>query len=39
LLAKIRERKAIDDEIKTELVKVLKDVKERFKAAEPARKA
>jgi F-type H+-transporting ATPase subunit alpha len=38
LLQKIRERKAIDDEIKAELVKVLKEAKERFRA-EPARTA
>ena len=38
VLQKIRERKAIDDEIKAELVKVLKEAKERFRA-EPARTA
>src|SRR5687767_5289631 len=38
VLKKIRERKAIDDEIKAELVKVLKEAKERFRA-EPARTA
>jgi F-type H+-transporting ATPase subunit alpha len=31
LLAKIRERKAFDDEIKAELVKVFKEAKEKFK--------
>jgi F-type H+/Na+-transporting ATPase subunit alpha len=31
LLAKIRERKAFDDEIKTELAKVFKEAKEKFK--------
>jgi F-type H+-transporting ATPase subunit alpha len=31
LLKKIRERKAIDDEIKGELVKVLKDAKDKFR--------
>jgi F-type H+-transporting ATPase subunit alpha len=31
LLQKIRERKAIDDEIKGELEKVIKDAKEKFK--------
>jgi F-type H+/Na+-transporting ATPase subunit alpha len=31
LLAKIRERKAFDDEIKSELVKVFKEAKEKFK--------
>jgi F-type H+-transporting ATPase subunit alpha len=31
LLQKIRERKAFDDEIKGELVKVFKDAKEKFK--------
>jgi F-type H+-transporting ATPase subunit alpha len=32
LLGKIRERKAVDDEIKGELEKVIKEAKERFKA-------
>ena len=32
LLKKIREKKAIDDEIKAELQKVLKEAKEKFKA-------
>ena len=32
LLQKIRERKALDDEIKAELLKVLKDAKEKFKS-------
>src|SRR4051812_32620381 len=32
LLAKIRERKAFDDEIKAELVKVFKEAKEKFKS-------
>src|SRR5262252_875609 len=31
LLAKIREKKALDDEIKTELAKVFKETKEKFK--------
>jgi F-type H+-transporting ATPase subunit alpha len=31
LLAKVRERKAFDDEIKAELVKVFKEAKEKFK--------
>ena len=31
-LAKIREKKALDDEIKAELVSVLKEAKEKFKA-------
>src|SRR5687768_9831216 len=38
LLTKIRERKAVDDEIKTELVKALKEAKARF-TVEPARRA
>jgi F-type H+-transporting ATPase subunit alpha len=32
LLAKIREKKALDDEIKGQLAGVLKEAKERFKA-------
>jgi len=38
LLAKIRERKTLDDETRSELSRVLKDAKERFKA-EPGRAA
>jgi F-type H+/Na+-transporting ATPase subunit alpha len=36
LLQKIRERKAVDDEIKGELEKVIKEAKERFKAGRAA---
>jgi F-type H+-transporting ATPase subunit alpha len=36
LLQKIRERKAVDDEIKTALEKVIKEAKEKFKASRAA---
>jgi len=36
LLQKIRDRKAVDDEIKAELEKVIKEAKEKFKASRAA---
>src|SRR5204863_6808738 len=38
LLAKIREKKTLDDALKAELNNVMKEAKERFKAAAPAAK-